>query len=157
MQTNWMQSKTYTLTLLPGAITDFYGIVNRDTLRRTFNVSSDKVMGGLNLTVTKVKAGHQYILQLVGGGNGQIEVETRFEATGADKRLTYSNLPAAQYMLRLIDDRNKNGRWDSGSYFKHQQPEQITIKKMDPLRANWEVEATLEVGGVDKPKPKLKK
>jgi hypothetical protein len=156
LQTNWTQSKTYTLTLLPGAITDYYGIVNVDTLRRIFNVSSDKVMGGLNLTVTKLKAGHQYVLQLV-GGNGQTEVETRFESTGADKRLTYTNLPAAQYMLRLIDDQNKNGRWDSGSYFKHQQPEQITIKKMDPLRANWEVEATLEVGGVDKPKPKLKK
>jgi hypothetical protein len=156
LSTAWQQGKSYNLTLLPGAVTDFYDTPNLDTLRRVLNVSSDKLMGGLNLSISKLKPGKYYILQVL-NGNGQVEVENKFEAKGADKRLVFTNLPATQYTLRLIEDQQINGRWDSGSYFKHRQAEPVTIKKLEPLRANWEVEATLEAGVPDKAKAKPKK
>ncbi|MEI6412183.1 MAG: Ig-like domain-containing protein [Bacteroidota bacterium] len=153
LQTTWKQGKTYKLTLFPGAVTDFYGVTNTDTIKRSFNVFTEKVLGGLNLTVKKLVPGKHYVLQLI-SGQDQVELERAFEADGAEKRFVFTNLPTAQYTVRLIEDRNQNRVWDTGNYFAHRQPESITLKKLDALRANWEIEATLEVGGVDKPKVK---
>ena len=36
------------------------------------------------------------------------------------------------------------GQWDTGDYYAHRQPERIFTKKLEPLRPNWEVEATME-------------
>lgn len=151
IQTVWKQGKTYVLTLFPGAVTDFYGVENSDTIKRSFSVFTEKVLGGLNLTIKKLSPGKHYVLQLT-NGQEQIEEERVFESDAAEKRFVFTNLPATQYNLRLIEDQNQNRIWDAGNYFARRQPESITLKKLDPLRANWEIEATLEVGGVDKPK-----
>ncbi len=84
------------------------------------------------------------MLQLL---NGQtVEEERVFEADLTDKKLMFSSLQAATYTARLIEDRNGNGRWDSGDYFAHLQRESIFSKKLDPLRANWELEASMRAG-----------
>jgi hypothetical protein len=41
-----------------------------------------------------------------------------------------------------VEDLNKNGRWDTGDFEKNRQPERIFNKKMDPLRANWDLEVS---------------
>jgi uncharacterized protein (DUF2141 family) len=151
LETAWKQGKTYALTLFPGAVTDFYGVANTDTIKRSFNVFTEKVLGGLNLTLKKLNPGKNYVLQLTSGPD-QVEEERVFEADAAEKRFVFTNLPTLQYTVRLIEDRNQNRKWDAGNYFAHRQPESITLKKLDALRANWEIEATLEVGGIDKPK-----
>lgn len=140
----WKAGKIYKLMLLPGAVTDFYGVANADTLQRGFNVFAEKQLGGLNLNIENLTPRSRYVMQLL---NGNTVEETRiFDAELTEKKLTFSNLPAATYTARLIEDRNYNGRWDSGDYFEHRQPEPIFTKKLDPLRANWVVEATMRAG-----------
>jgi hypothetical protein len=46
------------------------------------------------------------------------------------------------YGFRLITDENKNGRYDTGNYYKHRQPETILTIAPQALRANWELELT---------------
>lgn len=152
LETSWKPGRSYQLTLYPGAVSDFYGIQNIDTLQRLINVGSAKQMGGLNLNISKLKPGSHYILQVL-SGNGQLETAVPFDANASDKRLVFSNLQAAQYNLRLIEDQNRNGRWDSGNYFLHKQAETLTLKKLEPLRANWDMEASLEAGAADNVKP----
>ncbi len=138
----WKAGKTYNLTLLPGAVTDFYGIRTVDTLRQIFTILSEKQLGGLNLTVNSLVPHNRYVLQLM---NGTDLVEQRpFLAETTEKRLVFTNLLTATYTIQLIEDRNGNGRWDTGDYYAHRQPEKIFTKKLEPLRANWEVEATME-------------
>jgi uncharacterized protein (DUF2141 family) len=140
----WKPSKAYKLTLLPGAVTDFYGVANADTLQRIFNVFSEKQLGALNLTLQNLTPNSGYVLQLLSGTT--LEAERIFVADAEEKKLTFSNLPAATYMARLIEDRNRNGRWDTGDYFAHRQPELIFSKKLEALRANWELEAVFRAG-----------
>ena len=140
------------LTLLPGAVTDLYGTINKDTLRRIVNGLPAKQLGGLNLTVDGLKPGTTYLLQLLNGSN--MEEERRFVAEKAEQKFVFSNLPAATYSAQLIEDRNRNGRWDTGDYDAHRQPESLFTKKLDPLRANWEVEATLNASDVQEQKKK---
>ena len=138
----WKAGGIYQLLLLPGAVTDFYGFRNTDTLRVTYTVFAEKQLGGLTLTVSSLLPGTGYVLQLLNGK--EIVEQRRFTAELPEKRLAFSNLLTAVYTVHLIEDRNNNGQWDTGDYYAHRQPERIFTKKMEALRANWEVEATME-------------
>jgi uncharacterized protein (DUF2141 family) len=52
----------------------------------------------------------------------------------------FTYLPPAKYYLRVIEDKNGNGRWDTGSLNKRTLPENIVIhKELIQLKANWEL------------------
>jgi hypothetical protein len=143
LELKWLPGRLYRLTLLPGAVTDFYGQMLADTILRQYNVLDDKSFGTLNLTMAQLKPGTSYILQLV-SGNSTVEAERRFIATKTDQKELFPAFAAGTFTARLIEDVNANGIWDTGNYFAHRQPERVFIKKLDPLRANWELEATIE-------------
>ncbi len=131
----------YRLTLAPGAVTDVYGIANKDTLARLINLPDEKQLGGLNLTLRALKPGARYVLYLY---NDKILEETeRFTAESDTRRVVFSRLPAAALTVRLVEDGDGDGRWTSGDYYARRQPEQIFTKKLEPLRANWEVEVEM--------------
>ena len=131
----------YRLTLAPGAVTDIYGISNKDTLVRLVNLPDEKQLGGLNLTLRALKPGAQYVLYIY---NDKILEETaRFTAAGDTRRVVFSRLPPAALTVRLVEDANGDGHWTSGDYYARRQPEQIFTKKLEPLRANWEVEVEM--------------
>lgn len=142
LNVGWKPGKVYQLTLLPGAVTDFYGVSNTDTLLRKFAVLTEKQLGGLNLTLNDLKPGSHYVLQLL--NEKKLEDERVFRADIPEKKLVFKNLPTIAFTLRLIEDQNANGRWDSGNYLEHRQPEPVFIEKMAALRANWEIETTME-------------
>lgn len=142
LRANWAAEKTHRLTLLPGAVTDLYGETNADTLRRTFNVLPEKSLGDLNLTIKDLRTGSRYILQLLNGSN--LEEERRFVAVAAEQKILFRQLPAATYTARIVEDWNGNGRWDTGRYLDRRQPEPLFQRTLPALRANWEVEATVQ-------------
>lgn len=152
LQAAWLEGKAHALTLLPGAVTDMYGTSNADTLERILVAPELKQLGTLNLTLTSLTAGRNYILQLLNGTT--LEEERRFTATETEQRFVFGRLQPATFTAILIADQNGNGRWDPGDYFAHRQPEQVVTRKLEPLRANWEVEATLDA---DTDKGKRKK
>lgn len=57
----------------------------------------------------------------------------------------FENLPPADYLVRVITDKNGNGIWDAGNFFTRQDPEPIAFYKNEKgvptinLKANWEV------------------
>ena len=64
-------------------------------------------------------------------------------------------LKAGNYRLRVIEDRNRNKKWDTGSYLKHLQAEPVHyFAKEIELRANWEIEQEISLAEQEeKPKP----
>lgn len=138
--TEWKQGKSYTLTLLPGALSDFWGKALADTLQRNFNVTEDKQLGALNIKLDKLRPGMPYVLELL--NNNTLEARSNFIAGAETHSLALEHLPVASYTARLLEDINGNGRWDTGDYNLKRQPEQVFIKKLDPLRANWSLEVS---------------
>ena len=60
----------------------------------------------------------------------------------------FENVVPGDYQVRLIIDRNQNGRWDPGNYFEKREPEQIIYYRgadgtttIKGVKANWEVGA----------------
>ena len=144
LDVHWAPGKTYGLQLLPGAIKDFFGVGNVDTLQRFFSIPTEKQLAGLNLRLENLTPGKRYVIQLQ---NGSVtEDERAFVSDSTAYRTKYTGLSTATYTVVLIEDTNRNGQWDSGNYYRHEQPERVFIKKLEALRANWEVEATVSAG-----------
>lgn len=140
MHTTWVPDKRHELYLLPGALTDIWGISNTDTLQATFNAGSTKTLSTLIVELTGLTAGASYILEVL---DGEQAVERRaFLADGATMKYTFSGLPAVAYILRRTDDLNGNGRWDPGHFLEKRQPEPVRTKPLETLRAGWEVSVT---------------
>jgi len=140
---DWKQGKIYALTLLPGAVSDFWGTPNADTLNRNFNVLAEKQLGTLSLSLEKIRPGTRYVLQILNGTS--VQEERFFTAETASKKFVFSHLQVAAYTARLLEDLNGNGRWDTGDFATQRQPERIFNKKLDALRANWELEISFNI------------
>lgn len=150
--TEWKQGKSYTLTLLPGALTDFWGKSLADTLQRNFNVAEEKQLGALNIRLEKLRPGVPYVLELL--NNNTLESTRSFIAPAETYSIALEHLQVASYTARLLEDINGNGRWDTGDYTRKRQPEQVFIKKLDPLRANWSLEVSFSAETVVEKKRK---
>ena len=84
-----------------------------------------------------------YVVSLL--NSNKTEVARVVMTDGSDSRFTVANLQPGQYSLRVILDKNDNGRWDSGNYVAKIQPEEIMLFPLEQLRGNWETEAKASV------------
>ena len=141
LERDWNTGQRCTLTLLPGALTDFWGTFNTDTLRRVFMVPSEKQLGSLNLSLENLNPGISYVLRLMNGNT--LEEERFFIPDVPTARFVFAGLAPVAYSVQLVEDANSNRRWDAGDYVAHRQPERVLLKKLEQLRANWEVEVTV--------------
>jgi len=87
----------------------------------------------------KVETKENFILQVL-NKNNQIAGEVK-----NIKEYHFENLPAGMYLLRLLIDLNKNGKWDAGDYLNKKEPEPVVFyinsKKLKDIavKANWQV------------------
>ncbi|MCX2680540.1 Ig-like domain-containing protein [Galbibacter sp. EGI 63066] len=126
----------YRITLLPGALEDFYGEIN-DTLNYSARTKSLADLGSMRVSLRNVDQ-YPLILQLT-DNNGEVKEEIYVE----EEKYAYEflNIQPATYSIRVIHDTNGNGKWDTGNFLKKIQPERISYYP-DPveLRPNWEIE-----------------
>lgn len=130
----------YTIELLPGALTDFFGKQN-DSLKFEVKTKEKTDYGNLNIHLTGVKR-FPIILQVLDGKEEVIaEAYSEKETT-----IQFDLLPPKLYYLRVIYDDNRNKKWDSGYYFDRRQPEEtIYHPEQIDVRANWDIEQTFEL------------
>lgn len=144
MAYSWREGRPYELEILPGAITDMYGLVNQDSIVKTFSPSLYKNFGNLNLTLVGFDSTLQYVVELL-GRNDAVAHQWILSGSESYNRLLNTISPA-KYTVQVITDYNQNGRWDTGDYDLELQPEPIYRRPIDEVRANWDVEATVTLG-----------
>lgn len=109
----------YQVTILPGAISDFYGNKN-DSLSYTVKTLPASDYGKVKLTVENVNR-YPVLIQLV---NSKFEiVAQRNLSQQAD--VYFDNITPSKYYIRLVYDDNENGRWDTGDFLSRTAPEQV--------------------------------
>lgn len=83
----------------------------------------------------------QWIIELV---QGDKRMATAMKSATSNK-VVFDRMEAGQYGLRCIRDTNQNGKWDAGSLSEQRQPEEVLRYTLtQKLRANWEIEETLQ-------------
>lgn len=139
-----VEEKKYTITLFPGAITDFFEKPN-DTLQFKINTRSLSEYGSLNLSLQNVDR-FPIIVQLVDNKFNVIEEAYLPKAENGNPqkdKVLFEEISPAKYYLRIIYDDNGNRKWDSGNFLNRMEPEKIIYyPNQIEVRSNWSLNET---------------
>ena len=141
----WKPKLDYEFVAFPNAVTDIYGLSNRDTIRQKVKVNSLEDYGSILVHIENTDSTAVYIAQLMPAGRENQVLETKVLRGKSSYELSYLNYMSQDYMVRLITDENKNGKWDTGAYLSRRQPERIFDSKVIKVRANWDNEMTMDL------------
>lgn len=133
-QKDLISDSGYSLTMMPGAFTNFFGYIN-DTIIAHFTIQEQSYYGTLKLNLSFAKKTH-YLVQLLASNNSIYRQDT----ISKNGSIFYDGLPPALYGIRVIEDDNNNGKWDAGDYMQGIEPEQVYYypDKIN-VRSNWDV------------------
>jgi uncharacterized protein (DUF2141 family) len=133
-------STKYHLSILPGAIIDFFGNEN-DSIKSTFSIKKMEDYGDLILSIKSAET-KPIIIELI---NEKNEVESSAYCL-QNQKLEFKTLQPGKYTVRAILDENENSIWDPGLFLTRRQPEKVFyyIKTID-LRANWTINEEFNV------------
>ncbi|HXH19830.1 MAG TPA: hypothetical protein VNJ07_12185, partial [Chitinophagales bacterium] len=132
---------TYSIIFPAGIMADYFGMRN-DTLIWKVKTKSPEDYGSLKLTISGQQI-PRCLLQLINSRSGSILKEESFTNS---TRLEFGKVVPGEYEIIIIYDSNRNGKWDTGNFLRHLQPER-TYRHPEKItiRANWEVEAELQL------------
>lgn len=131
------EANTYQIEILPNGITDFFGTTN-DTLNYNLRTKEFSDFGDLFFTVENVQR-YPIIVQLL-DSQGALKYE---QSQTANKPIAFTNIDPRSYKVRVIQDLNANGVWDTGSYLEGRQPEPVKFYPSEiEIRANSEIYQT---------------
>lgn len=126
--------QSYRMELVPGAVTDFFETSN-DSVAYSFRTKSIADYGNLTLSLNGNTIVYPIIVQLT---NEKGDLQREIYASGPQEYV-FNNLNPGKYQARVVFDMNGNGKWDTGSFLEHRQPEKISYyPTLIELRANWE-------------------
>ncbi len=139
---DWKEGVRYELNIPAGALTDIYGLTN-DSLRIPYQVNKIADYSTLDLTIDSLEKGKHYLIELL-DSKGKL-IENMTATNGEIFQRSFPMLSPTEYSVRVVEDTNKNGKWDSGNYLKKQQPEKVYIKQITGLRPDWDVETVMSL------------
>jgi hypothetical protein len=135
----WEGETQFRLLLKPGTVTDIYGTTN-DSLALNFTTQSSDYYGLIRLSLE----GEEFpLLVQVLNEKGSVVAAKSVTAPGL---ILFDFLPPGNYNLKAVYDKNGNGKWDTGSFLKHLQPEKIFLSGSTvQLRSGWDLEVSWKI------------
>ena len=136
LQAEWKPGVEYSFELDSLALTDIYGTTS-GKIKQGFKVREDKEFATLAVSLTALTDSN-VVVQLL---NGQDAVVKQTRALAGTANFYY--LQPATYYLRLFVDRNGNGRWDTGDFYRGEEPEAVYYFPEEiECKANWDATRT---------------
>ncbi|TYB78951.1 Ig-like domain-containing protein [Bizionia myxarmorum] len=126
------ESETYRIKLLPEALTDFFDNKN-DTLNYQLTTKTFSDYGDARVILQN--ATYPIIAQIT-DEKGKVIAE---KYSTKPEPIDFRHLKTGKFYLRVIFDANENGKYDTGSFLKNQQPERVSYyKDLLDIRANFD-------------------
>ncbi|MFC2104045.1 Ig-like domain-containing protein [Bacteroidota bacterium] len=144
MSVDWAEDTVYRLEIYPKAFTDVYETVNDTTIIK-FQTQKRDFYGKILANVTGMDSSFLLICQLI---IPEKDKETLFKQKiiSKDQIIEFDFLPPKEFIFKVIIDSNLNGKWDSGEYLKHLQPEEVLYyDEKIKVRSNWDIEINFNV------------
>lgn len=146
----WEPEKEYKLTIDSAAVTGLYGL-HTNKSEHTMKVKKLDEYGTLLLNVKNALPGS--IVELIDNSGKVLRQQPVTQEGTAD---FYFLAPNSKYYIRLFEDRNGNGKWDTGNYSKGLQPEAVYyFPKVWEMKANFEFEEDWDIHEVPWDRQKL--
>lgn len=134
---DWEPGGTYGITIDSLAITGIYGLYN-GTISQEFKVKELEEYSNLFF---KVNVTDSAFVELLDKSDKVVRT-----APVENGMVDLFNINPGEYYARLVLDANGNGKWDTGNYSQHLQPEEVYYfsKKLN-LKQNWDIEETWDI------------
>jgi hypothetical protein len=152
VRADWDEEEKYRLIIKEGVFVNVAGERN-DSLGANFEIEPRADFATLNLRVEGKTPEARYVVQVTDGGGKTIREIP--DAVSGEYRLDY--IPEGEVRIRVTEDDNGNGKWDSGSLVARRQPERTefyTGPSGDPVvavRKNWSEDITLDMSAIFAP------
>ncbi|RIH64605.1 hypothetical protein D1164_13240 [Mariniphaga sediminis] len=131
---NWEPETSYTIEIDSAACENIYGITSQK-LSSKFTTRAKDYYGAINLTLTNVET--PVLVQLL--ENNDKEPILAEKKVTSDKTVVFDYLSPEKYRVKVIYDKNENGKWDTGSFQDKYQPERVAyINEVIKIRSNWD-------------------
>ena len=146
LRSRWDAKRKYRLHIPTDALADITGEGN-DSLDVEVEVADIEKFATIIVDVKPLSPGDEYILQLTNKSGKVIRELTHI---GGGKH-TINYVPAEDLKLRVIEDKNRNGRWDGGNMVERRQSERAEFYKNEQeeelftTKTGWEFEFTLNM------------
>ena len=146
LRSDWQTEGSYTLTIPEGALENVAGEKN-DSLVANFTVYNPEKYATLVLTIQSSDPSTSYIIQQLDQG-GKMQQEKRNVKAG---KVQINYVQVGEIQIRVVEDRNSNGKWDTGNVVEMRQPERTEIfadeegETLFATKANWEIELTIDM------------
>ncbi len=143
----WAEGQSYELEAIPGAWIDARGDIN-DTVVVQLSVSDPQRYGSMTLNVTAKSDTSAYVIYLL-SSNGKSIIQTK-RVVGSGE-VTFNYISPSDVKIRVLEDMNGNGEWDTGSVIFRRQPERAEIFRAEgaeenfTIKANWEIEESIDM------------
>ena len=138
LKVDWEPGAAYTFAVDSLAMTDIYGLQTKP-LKVDFNVRKMEEYGNIVFNIPAVR--DSAIVELLDGTEKIV-----LRAPVKSHRAELLNLLPGKYYARLFIDRNGNGKYDTGNYDMHLQPEEtVYYPGAINLKKNWDVEQTWDI------------
>lgn len=110
-----------------------------DTSSWTLAVSKKEQYGNIYILLSQTDPNIDYLVELLDDKGGLIQRQRYHQG----EKVAFEHLKAASYKIRLVEDKDGNGRWTEGDYFQGRQPEKVYYySKTLSVRENWDMEET---------------
>ena len=136
---------SYQVILKDSMAKNVYGVQNKK-VSTTFIGKSTKDFGNLLLNISSLK-NKGILLQVIEDNNEELVV-AQYSSPFADV-IQINNLKAGNYRIKLIEDKNLNGKWDNGNFPKRVQAERVHYKKESIIiKAYWDIEQSVSIENI---------
>ncbi len=149
LSTQWQADKIYTLRLVKGWAKD---TANNELPpgKYFFRTKREEDYATLKLKISNQYYGDQFVLYLY------TTEDSIYQKPITDSLITLPLMKPGSYYMRIIQDENRNGKWDAGDFFLKKQPEKVIPYSSEIiLKPGWENEIDF-LPPIDKPKAGLK-
>ena len=137
---DWKPGDEYRLNIDSLAFQGVYGL-RTDKVEKSLKVKTLEDYGTLYLNITG--AGPHAIVQLLNSSDAVIRQQPVTDKGTCD---FYFLQPSTKYYIRLFNDSNNNGKWDTGSYEQKFQAEEVYyFPKVWEMKANFEFEENWDI------------
>jgi uncharacterized protein (DUF2141 family) len=146
LKVDWTPKAKYEL-MMPAGVFENIARESNDTIKYSYTGADPEKFALLNINVKSTHPKARYILQIT-NAQGKVQREIRDVKAG---KYVLDYITAGDIMLRVVEDMNGNGKWDTGDMVLMRQRERTEIFKNEDgqevitTKENWEFDLEVDM------------